>query len=76
MIGQNGLSENVHKEIQTALDHHELIKIRVPSLDKGTKKSIVDSICTYHGASLIQSIGHVIVIYRCNLKIDRLGKLL
>ncbi len=75
-IGQNGLSENLHKEIQTALDHHELVKIRVPSLDKRTKKPLIDSICIHHQASLVQAIGHVIVIYRCNDKIDRFGKLL
>ena len=75
-IGQNGLSENLHKEILTALDHHELVKIRVPSLDKRTKKALIDSICIHHQASLVQAIGHVIVIYRCNDKIDRFGILL
>ncbi len=76
MIGQNGLSENVQNEIDTALAHHELIKIRIPSLDKATKMSLIDSICTPHRAILIQAIGHVIVIYRRNDKIDRFAKLL
>ena len=28
-LGQNGLTESVTAEIETALDHHELIKIKV-----------------------------------------------
>lgn len=76
MVGQNGLSENVQNEIDLALGHHELVKIRIPSLDRETKKSQIDSICNHHQASLVQSIGHVIVLYRRNDKIDRFAILL
>jgi len=76
MIGQKGLSENVQNEINTALGYHELIKIRVPSLDKVSKLSLIDSICDHHQANLVHAIGHVMVIYRRNGKIDRFGKML
>ena len=76
MIGHNGLSDNVQNQIDSALGFHELVKIRIPSLEKTTKKSLTDSICTHHQASLIQSIGHVIVVYRYNDKSDRFGKIL
>ncbi|MFV2032525.1 MAG: YhbY family RNA-binding protein [Gammaproteobacteria bacterium] len=75
-IGQNGLSENVQNEIDSALGYHELVKIRIPSLEKSTKGSLTDSICIHHQASLVQAIGHVIVLYRPNDKVDRFGKLL
>jgi len=32
IIGQKGLSENLHREIDAALDHHELLKLRIPAL--------------------------------------------
>lgn len=76
MIGQNSLSENVHNEIDLALGHHELVKIRIPSLDRESEKSQIGSICDHHQACLVQSIGHVIVLYRRNEKIDRFAKLM
>ena len=71
MVGQKGLSENLHQEIETALDHHELIKLRIPALDKPGKRELSQSICLQHKAQLVESIGSVIVIYRCNKELDR-----
>ena len=76
MIGQNGLSENVVNELQQAIEHHELIKVRVPAADKQEKSAMIDAICQQLQADLIQSIGHVIVIFKSNPKIGRFKKLL
>jgi len=76
IIGQKGLSDNLHAEIDGALDHHELIKMRIPGLDKVGKRELCLGICTRHNAQLIQSIGNVIVIYRSNPDIDRFANLL
>ena len=32
-IGQKGLTENLHNEIDQALSHHELVKLRIPARD-------------------------------------------
>lgn len=71
IIGQNGLSDNVQNEIDIAIDHHELIKIRIPALDKDEKKQLTKTICNKNRATLITAIGNVIVIYRRNEKIQR-----
>lgn len=71
MIGQNGLSDNVHMEIDNALSHHELIKIRVPGLDASDKKQMIGDIAQKHQASIVQTIGHVAVLYRRNKESDR-----
>jgi len=63
MIGQAGLTEAVSKEIELALDIHELIKIKVRA-EREDRKQIQQQICTETNAELIQSIGQVIVIYR------------
>ena len=76
MIGQNGLTEAVQKEIDIAIEHHELIKLRIPASDKLTKKQLIDSICTRHNAEPVQAIGNVVVIYRRNIKTDRFGKVI
>ena len=74
LVGQHGLSENVHHEIDTALTHHELLKIRIPAQQKEDKKSMIDAICSLHQAALIQSIGNVVILYRLNQKNNRFSK--
>ena len=76
MIGQNGLTEAVQKEIEIAIEHHELIKIRIPASDKASKKQLIDSICARHNADPVQAIGNVAVIYRRNVKTDQFGKII
>ncbi|MCP4488842.1 MAG: YhbY family RNA-binding protein [Gammaproteobacteria bacterium] len=76
MIGQNGLSDNVHQEIDVALSHHELIKIRVPSLESSDKKQLINLIAEKHAATLIQTIGHVAVLFRPNEEKNRFASLL
>ena len=74
MIGQNGLTEAVQKEIEIAIEHHELIKLRIPASDKIAKKQMIDTICTQHNAAPIQAIGNIVVIYRRNIKTDQFKK--
>ena len=64
IIGNAGLTENVHLEIERALLVHELIKIRVNAKNRKSRQEMIDKICLTHQANLIQNIGHVIVIYR------------
>lgn len=63
-IGNKGLTAQVHNEIEVALIAHALVKIRFYIKDRDYQKATADEICQQHQAELIQSIGHVIVIYR------------
>ena len=65
-IGQNGLTENVSKEIEQALNQHELIKIRIRNGDREFRNNLAEQICTQNHAILIQNIGSVYSIYRQN----------
>lgn len=64
MLGGNGLTENVVAEINSALAHHELIKVKVTAEDREAKQLLVDAIVTQTQAHKLQVIGHVLVIYR------------
>lgn len=64
LLGGNGLTEGVMAEIDQALTHHELIKVKVPSEDRDEKKLIMDAIVRESGAIKLQTIGHVLVIYK------------
>ena len=68
MVGQHGLGENVMHEVNLALDAHELIKIKLSVGDRKEKKSILSEVISNSKAELIQSIGHVAVLFRRNNK--------
>ncbi len=64
IIGNHGLSENVHFEVDAALTAHELIKIRVNAPTKEARAEMIDAIVKQHGAHCVQTIGHIVVLYR------------
>ncbi|MGJ8693758.1 MAG: ribosome assembly RNA-binding protein YhbY [Thalassotalea sp.] len=63
-LGNNGLTEAVIAEIDYALSHHELIKVKIPTDDKETKALIVEAICREATATKIQVIGKTLIIFR------------
>ena len=64
LLGNNGLTEAVVAEVDFALNHHELIKIKIPTDDRETKALIVEAICRETKATKVQVIGKTLVIYR------------
>ncbi len=68
MIGNNGLSASVLKEIELALNSHELIKIKAASNELETRRAWMAEICAGTGASPVQQIGKTLVIYRAASK--------
>ena len=64
LLGNNGLTEAVVAEVDFALNHHELIKIKIPTDDRETKALIVEAICRETNATKVQVISKTLVIYR------------
>ena len=67
-IGPQGLTDNVISEIQTALAHHELIKISVRAGTREQRDQIMDSICQLTQAQQVQKIGNTLTIFKRNPK--------
>ena len=63
-IGDAGLTPEVVREIETHLKAHELIKIRVLGTDRAGRAALASAIGDASGASAVQSIGKVLVMYR------------
>jgi RNA-binding protein len=63
-IGNKGLSESVKKEINLAVEAHELIKIRIQSNDRDERKQLFNEICVCAQAEPVQLIGSIGVIFR------------
>jgi len=64
IIGNAGLTENVLTEIDGALAHHELIKVKINAADKTERQAIIDKICEQTAANWVLSIGHIAAFYR------------
>lgn len=62
-IGNAGLTENVMSEVELALSHHELVKIKISGSSE-ERKTMTDKIVATTGAVLVQSIGHTASFYR------------
>ena len=64
MIGQHGLTEAVIRETETALNAHELIKVRVLGDERDERLLIGEELCAATRAQLVQHIGKLLVLYR------------
>jgi RNA-binding protein len=63
-VGNERLSASVLKEIETSLKAHDLIKIRVTGDDRDARLALLGEICNRTGASPVQHIGKILVVYR------------
>lgn len=66
MIGQKGLTDEVLSELEIALNHHELVKIKIAIDDREARKELVNSICEQSQSESIQVIGKTVSVYRQN----------
>lgn len=64
MIGNDGLTPAVEKEVDGALNAHGLIKVRVFSDDRPAREAMLATLADKLGAAPIQHIGKLIVLWR------------
>ena len=64
MVGNKGLTDTVLAEVYNALNHHELIKVKVSGAEKADRLELMNTIASTASADFITSIGHVAVFYR------------
>ena len=67
-IGKDGINDNLVKQVDDALEARELFKLRVlqNSMETAAEAGIV--LAERCGAELVQTIGHIIVLYRRSKK--------
>lgn len=64
MIGSDGLTDAVKKEVDAALNAHGLIKVRVQSDDRTGREAIFQLLADELNAAPIQHIGKLLVLWR------------
>lgn len=67
-VGQHGITEPVLAEIEIALSHHELLKIKINAGDREDRDAAIGVIRERTQADLITRIGNVAAFYRHNPK--------
>jgi len=64
IIGGDGLTASVKKEIDLALNAHGLIKVRVAGDDRAARESIYAALCEDLSCAPIQHIGKLLILWR------------
>lgn len=68
MIGQNGVTDNILKELETALHFHELVKIKISGESKASCASKIEQLINASSAETVQQIGKTLTLFRRNNK--------
>ncbi len=63
-VGGKGITDALVAEVDGALEHHELIKIKVSAEDRDARAAMIDDLLARTDAALVQRIGHTAVLYR------------
>ncbi len=73
LMGNAGLTEAVVAETARALTDHELIKVRLPGLDREDRDAALALLAERTDSTMVTRIGHVAVLYRPHPKIPRIS---
>lgn len=63
-VGGKGITDALVAEIDLALGHHELIKVKVAATDREARDAMIGELAERTEAAVVQRIGHTAVIYR------------
>lgn len=66
LLGAKGATEAVLKELDGALSHHELVKVKLSGSDKEEREAQIAYLANGTGAENVQQIGHTLVLFRRN----------
>lgn len=73
MLGNKGVTDAVVKELGLALDHHELVKVKLSGGDRDERQRQIAALVEGTGAESVQQIGHTATVYRRNTRQPKLA---
>lgn len=73
LVGDAGASAGVIRELDLALTHHELVKVKVRAADRAARDAIIVRLNDATGAETVQRIGNVALLYRRNPQDPRIA---
>jgi RNA-binding protein len=66
LLGAKGATPAVVKELDLALSHHELVKVKLSGGDKDEREAQITYLTEATRAESVQQIGHTVVLFRRN----------
>ena len=66
LVGAKGVTDALVAELELALDHHELVKIRIAAEDREARDGAAEALAKRVSAEKVQRIGHTLTLYRRN----------
>jgi RNA-binding protein len=63
-VGNAGVTPALLAELEGALAHHELLKVKVRTTDREQRNALIAELTDRSGAILVTRIGNVAVLYR------------
>ena len=63
-VGGSGLTEAVLAELESTLEYHELLKIRISTDNRDLRNKLAQEICSATNAEAVQQIGKILIIFR------------
>ena len=64
MVGAGGLSGAVVEKVNTELEHHELIKVKVSQDAPVSTKDAAEDLHEHTTAHVVQTIGRIVILYK------------
>ncbi len=72
-IGKEGTTEPVRRQIHQALDHHELVKVKVGTESPEDRFAVAEGLAAEPGVQVAQILGRTLLLYKRNPEIARFG---
>ena len=63
-IGKEGLTDAVKAAVNTAIDTHELIKVKLPQVEKTERRAMTQALATAIACHVAGELGRVAILYR------------
>ena len=73
LVGNKGVTPALVAEFSSALDHHELIKVRLAGDDRAERAAQIVALGEAASAELVQSVGKVATYFRRNDETPRIA---
>ena len=68
LVGTKGVTPALLAELDLALEHHELVKLKFAAPDRDERDAWLAQIVTASGAALVQRVGNVATLFRARRK--------
>jgi|APFre7841882724_1041349.scaffolds.fasta_scaffold06242_3 RNA-binding protein len=65
-VGGKGLTPAVSTEFATALEYHELVKVKLAVDDREARVALVERLAAEAGAEVVQRVGKTATFYKAN----------